>query len=807
MSTAIEHETALAAVTAAHRISSAEAPADILVQLAREACALARGASAIASHAPASQDWNRGIHVHVAGTEPVPVSPALRSAVCALRRNPCRDDDVESAAILRALGFDHAHVRAFAIAGGADGAGGVLVVVTATPLERADADLVQALCDVASAALKNAFRYETARRCEERLFLFSEVTDGGIWDWDPATNEMWWGGGIQKIVGGSGADVGATFASRAQRIHPDDRDAVRSSLEAALAGRDASWGATYRLQRADGSFAVVEERAFVARDGRGRPLRVIGHIRDVTELEAARLERRRVEHALARERTTLRSVFMNAPVCICVLRGPDHVFELANPPYRALLGGRDIEGLPVRVALPELVDQGYLTLLDRVLETGERFIGAEMPTRIAGPDGTTRDVYFDFVYEPIIDADGQATGIVAFGFEVTDQVLDRRRLEAALRLTDTITSNATLGLIMMDARQHCTFMNPAAEAITGFRLDEVQGRPLHDAIHHTRPDGTPYPMEECPIDRALPTRSREHGEDVFVHKDGHFYPVAFTASPILEDGKPVGTVIELADTTAQKAAERERERMLDELRAAIAARDEFLSIASHELRTPLTALELQLDSIARAIDRDIGATGVDKLRRKLATATRQIDRLTQLIEGLLSVSRIQGGRLHLDIEEVDLAELVRDVAERFDEEVRRNGSELRLDLGGDAIGRWDRLRLDQAVTNLISNAIKYGDRRPIDVAVEADDRHVILRVRDRGIGIASADTSRIFERFERAVSPRHYGGLGLGLYITRAIVEAHGGTIAVDSDPGGGSVFTVRLPRRASTTSRVKAHT
>ena len=751
----MEQATALAAATAAHRIASAHALSDILVQLAREACALAQGTSAIASHVPVSQDWNEGIHVHVAGTETAPVSPALRSAVCALRRTTCRDGDLESAAVLRAIGLDHGHVRAFAFAGGTDGADGVLTLVTVAPLERVGADLVQALCNVASAALKKASRYETAKRCEERLFLFSEVTDGGFWDWDPATDEMWWGGGIQKILGDCGADLGSTFASRAQRIHPDDHDAVRSSLEAALAGRDASWTATYRFQRADGSFAVVEERAFVVRDERGRPIRVVGHIRDVTELEAARLERRRVEHALARERTTLRSVFMNAPVCICVLRGPDHVFELANPPYRRLLGGRDVEGLPVRAAVPELVEQGYLTLLDRVLATGERFVGTEMPTRIAGPDGTTRDVYFDFVYEPIIDADRQATGIVAFGFEVTDQVLNRRRLEAALRLTDTITSNATLGLIMMDARQHCTFMNPAAEAITGFRLDEVQGTPLHYAIHHTRPDGTPYPMEECPIDRALPTRSQEHGEDVFVHKDGHFYPVAFTASPILEDGRPVGTVIELADTTAQKAAERERERMLDDLRAAIAARDEFLSIASHELRTPLTALELQLDSIARAIDRDIGAKGVDKLHRKLATATRQIDRLTQLIEELLSVARIQSGRLHLDIEDVDLAELVREVAERFEEEVRRSGSELRLALRSDAIGQWDRLRLDQAVTNLVSNAIKYGSGKPIDVAVEADDRHVIVRVRDRGIGIASPDTSRIFERFERAVSPKH----------------------------------------------------
>jgi PAS domain S-box-containing protein len=131
----------------------------------------------------------------------------------------------------------------------------------------------------------------------------------------------------------------------------------------------------------------------------------------------------------------------------------------------------------------------------------------------------------------------------------------RRQLEA-------VCNNATVALFIMDGRQHCAYMNPAAERLTGYRLEEVRGRPLHDYVHHTRPDGTPYPLEECPIDRALPENNQEQGEEVFVHKDGRFYPVAFTASPIREGGAPVGTIIEVRDTTREKRAAAERERLL-----------------------------------------------------------------------------------------------------------------------------------------------------------------------------------------------------------------------------------------------------
>ena len=142
---------------------------------------------------------------------------------------------------------------------------------------------------------------------------------------------------------------------------------------------------------------------------------------------------------------------------------------------------------------------------------------------------------------------------------------DAARAEEYRRQLTAVAENATVALFIMDERQQCTFMNPAAERMTGFRLDEVRGRALHDVIHHTRPDGSPYPLAECPIDRAFPEEMREQGEDVFVHRDGRFYPVAFTASPIRDGGRTVGTVIEVREITEEKRERAERERLLREL--------------------------------------------------------------------------------------------------------------------------------------------------------------------------------------------------------------------------------------------------
>jgi signal transduction histidine kinase len=222
---------------------------------------------------------------------------------------------------------------------------------------------------------------------------------------------------------------------------------------------------------------------------------------------------------------------------------------------------------------------------------------------------------------------------------------------------------------------------------------------------------------------------------------------------------------------------------------AVRIRDDFMLIAGHELRTPLMALSLHHEALRRAKD-DLA---IESVRERGAKLRVQTDRISRLVDDLLDVSRISAGRVALEPEELDFGEHVAMIVERMRDELDRTQTPVSLAI--DSVrGRWDRSRTDQIITNLLGNAAKYGRGAPIAVRVQRRAEHVDLVVADRGIGIALEDQPRIFRRFERATSAQGYGGLGLGLWITSQLVEAHGGTIAVESQLGAGSTFTVSLP-------------
>jgi signal transduction histidine kinase len=243
----------------------------------------------------------------------------------------------------------------------------------------------------------------------------------------------------------------------------------------------------------------------------------------------------------------------------------------------------------------------------------------------------------------------------------------------------------------------------------------------------------------------------------------------------------------------------ERTRILRELREAIETRDTFLSIASHEMKTPLTSLNLQLKTVLRTQEQSPAASlPPEVLVPRLRGLERQAARLQQLINELLDVSTLVSGHLHLELEDSDLSALTRETIGRFWELIGPRAVPFNLSTSGPVIGRWDRAHLEQALTNLLSNAVKFGQGKPVDISVGRGPGIAWVAVTDHGIGIAPEDQARIFQKFERAVSARHYGGLGLGLWISRQIVEALGGHLTVHSAPGQGSTFTVELPLEPS---------
>ena len=234
-------------------------------------------------------------------------------------------------------------------------------------------------------------------------------------------------------------------------------------------------------------------------------------------------------------------------------------------------------------------------------------------------------------------------------------------------------------------------------------------------------------------------------------------------------------------------------RLYREAQEAIRLRDEFLSIASHELRTPLTSLQLQVTGVLRNV-KSPTILHPEKLAGRVEVIDRQVDRMTTLVNGLLDVSRAAAGRLQLELAEADLTEVLRDTVDRMKEDLAAARCPLELVTNGPIVAQWDRMRLEQVFTNFIANAMKYGAGKPIEVVAGLRDGKAVVSVRDHGIGVARDDQERIFERFGRAVSADHYGGLGLGLWIVKELVDSMGGAITLDSDAGKGATFTVTLP-------------
>ena len=242
------------------------------------------------------------------------------------------------------------------------------------------------------------------------------------------------------------------------------------------------------------------------------------------------------------------------------------------------------------------------------------------------------------------------------------------------------------------------------------------------------------------------------------------------------------------------------ERLVDELRAALAARDEFIAIAAHELRNPMTPIVGQVQLLlARARREQVSPALLHGLEALEMAVDHYVKRATTLLE----ITRLNADQVRLETSSFDLCELVRDCVRKYEPLAARAGSPLHCDLSAPVVGTWDRLATEQILDNLVSNAIRYGDGKPVTVQVESDPEWVVVRVVDRGIGVAAPDRERIFRRFERAAGAARSGGFGIGLWVSSKLAQAQAGAIELESEPGSGSTFTVRLPRDVSARARI----
>ena len=239
--------------------------------------------------------------------------------------------------------------------------------------------------------------------------------------------------------------------------------------------------------------------------------------------------------------------------------------------------------------------------------------------------------------------------------------------------------------------------------------------------------------------------------------------------------------------------EADKDRLIEELREAVRARDEFVAIAAHELRNPMTPILMQVHNLVAAAWNPRRCRP-EVLAPRLELLEHAVRDFVRRSTALLDVSRVAAGNVRIELAEVDLSRVVRGVVDRAGVAARMARSPLEADLQEGVVGLWDRLALEQVAENLLSNALKFGAGKPVDVALRADGRAARLAIRDRGIGISEGDRARVFRRFERAVTRREHGGFGVGLWLANQLVAAMGGAVAVESAPGEGTTFTVVLP-------------
>jgi PAS domain S-box-containing protein len=532
-------------------------------------------------------------------------------------------------------------------------------------------------------------------------------------------------------------------------------------------------------------------------------------------------ERTPVEDALIESEAKLQTLLDSAPLVIGVL-GADRKFKQANRFGRDLLGYEPAELIGKTTRLFYDSDEEYERAGRELYSRAVADSTESVDLRLRRRDGTSIDVMANAAF---LDRKRPQAGWVVTLLDVTERnrIAKETRFiaEASKTLAGSLDYRATLTRVaqlsvpfLADWCLVDVFEGPRLRRVAGAHVDPAKEPLLRELERHSE-----LPLSRTPAAVAVRTQapyllSEVDDEVIAAHADdvahGNLIRAIGTrtamAVPLIAHGQTLGAMsfgsarpgmrydarsIALADEVARRAAVAiENARLYGEAQDSIRERDEFLSIASHELRTPLTSLTF---TVQRLHQGKVALTH-EQLRQTLDLAHRQIARLTKLVDDMLDVGRIHLRRVELQLEPVDLAGIAREVLEHLANTLAKAGCAWTLRAPRPVIGRWDASKLSQVMTNLLSNAAKFGSDKPIEVEVALVDDHAHLVVTDHGIGIPTAAIAHVFDKFRRAVSAREYGGLGLGLYIVRSIVEVLDGTVTIESVPGVQTSFIIDLP-------------
>jgi PAS domain S-box-containing protein len=671
---------------------------------------------------------------------------------------------------------------------------GAWIFAKATPLHDQFGNISGAIEILRDITERN--RAETQLREERyRMANIIQGTNVGTWEWNVQTgetifNDIWAG-----IVGYT-LDELAPVSIRTWEVltHPDDLKQAGELLERHFNGESAFYDCKIRMKHKDGHWVWVHDRGQVmTRTSDDKPLMMFGTHADITT-------QKRAEEELRETNEYLDNLFnyANAPIIVW-----DPLFSITrfNRAFEFLTGrtAQEVIGHSLEILFPPTMVESSMELIKKTL-AGERWETVEIA--IQHRDGAVRTLLWN---SATLFMPGGKTPLatIAQGQDITE----RRRAELEikdgremLRLILDTTAEAIYGIDMDGC---CTFCNRACLDILGYdSQEELLGRNMHDQIHHTLPDGSPFPIAECRIFKAFQLGENAHVDDEFLwRKDGTPFPSEYWSYPQWQDGRIVGAVITFLDITERKRHDLIIEQARDAAESANRAKSEFLANMSHEIRTPMNGV--------------IGMTGLlldtelnDEQRRYAETVRASGESLLGVINDILDFSKIEAGKLELEMLDFDLRALLDDFAAILAVRAQEKGIEFICAVAPDvpAYLRGDPGRLRQILTNLTGNAVKFTHQGEIVVRASlVSESHVeaVLRfsIKDTGIGIPVEKQELMFQKFTQAdaSTTRRYGGTGLGLAISKQLADMMDGELGVLSEEGAGSEFwfTVRLGKQA----------
>jgi len=615
------------------------------------------------------------------------------------------------------------------------------------------------------------FEKVRAEIAEERFKAATMETNVGVWEFDLSQKKFWRSESHAKLYGLDDSASAWDPEKISEHIIKEDRQPVLDAFYEAISSRQ-QFSKQYRVIWPDGSMHWLSAKGKLLYNESGNPQKLVGTLIDITEVKHA-------EKKVEASRKELEDVFLQAPVPLVILTGPDFYFSLANPPYEKLFG-RKVQGKTVLEVFTEDEIKVFLPLLKEVYETGKPYIGKESSITTRDENNLSRTHFLDFGYYPYKNSDGSIKGVLAVVNDVTEQVEARKILEQSETRFRVLANSLPIIIWTATPEFFVDWYNDWWFKYLGLpqgtRWDDLENNPMlledvvstKNKIKEFLEFGEPFTMEQ---------KFRRGSDGSYRWHLVKGVPVKDASGNII---KWVGANTDIHD---QKI-------LLEKLEEERDLREQFVATLSHDLRTPLTVAKMNAQIIARK------SNDADRVLKSAVKIDDNINRADSMIRDLLDASQVKAGqKLQLEKSQCHLNFILSEVVEELS---TIHGDRFKIQMEPDIHGEWSCTGVRRILENLCNNAVKYGSPiKPVTISAKQDDNCISILIHNEGNPIPIEDQKVLFEPFKRVNSGESgkQKGWGLGLTLVKGLTEAHGGTITVESNEEKGTTFTVKIPK------------